>query len=167
MRTVHGLISAAACVAWGLTLTGCMQSHAQRPASQWKAVRVLADADPDRRYARVELADREDFYTLVREVRHGSPWNGRELGEYFLKRGERLGFARTDDNGVIAIAGDQQLAIEPGPGVTFVWYREKAPFGFMPHPSHQTFWLTLGVAALVALVVVLVSEGDGSLEVNF
>ncbi|MEM1109021.1 MAG: hypothetical protein AAGH99_10070 [Planctomycetota bacterium] len=167
MSLTTRLISAVACVVWGLGLTGCVQSYAQRSASQWVAVRALVEADLERDFARAKPTGREDFYTLTREVSGIPESEATEIATFYLLPGDPLGFTATAQGEILAVAGNERQALDPEIGVTFVWYREKDPFSFLPNAAEQSLWLALGIIGLVALVIVIGSDGDGTVNISF
>ena len=165
---LRGLVFAAACVGWSLTLGACHHPLAQRPSGAWSTPRVLVD-DPQHDNARVRPVTKAGFYALTRE------WdqNGRvaadaprpdELAQAYLDVGQLLGFRRAGPDRVVAVFGTQEIEIQLTPGIHHVWYRERTQW---TDPGATTFLLgALGVAALVGLIVVLANSDDSSVNIN-
>ncbi|MEM6855869.1 MAG: hypothetical protein AAF593_15785 [Planctomycetota bacterium] len=150
------------CVAWGIAMTGCAQTYAQRSPSEWVAARALPGMNPDQDVARVKRAGREDIYTLVRELNDRTQRIDQEIGTFYVPADGPLGFERGPEGAVFAVAADHRELLQVEPGVTHVWYREN-----MGWAENSTGLLILGGIALVAGIVVLAASGDGTLEINF
>ncbi|MEM9882939.1 MAG: hypothetical protein AAF800_08485 [Planctomycetota bacterium] len=151
-----------ACVAWGLTLGGCVspKGHplAQRPAEVWQAARVMpgeAWAADDARPYRIK---RTGGYVLVREHSAG-PDTGEAvtLHRVNLYPDDPVGFD-LDFGKVVAVAGYERIPVEAGEGTHHVWYtlRPGADQAF-----GDALQLVGGLVLLTGLVVVrAMLEGD-------